>query len=216
LARRINLVPRAERARTTTNVGMLAVVTSAIVVLFGLGLGYYLFSNTLNDRKDELESKRAERESLEAQVRALQSYEDLATQRQDAEEQAQTIYAGRTLVSSLLDDMSLVVPDDVWFVTLDLRTADPSTGAASADGVSDAGSLSVEGDTYGFDNVAAFLVRLQLVPALSNIDLVSAGDPYGTVDETKDVKGFSITATVNNTQAVDAPLPMSLTEVEGL
>ena len=60
------------------------------------------------------------------------------------------------------------------------------------------------------------LVRLQLVPALGEISLESAGDPTGSVDEKKEVKGFSIHATVTNTQPEDTALPMSQVEVEGL
>jgi hypothetical protein len=77
-------------------------------------------------------------------------------------------------------------------------------------------TLSLEGNTYSFEDVAQVLVRLQLIPALSQIDLNSAGEPVGAVDDTQSVKGFSIGALVNNTQPEDAPLPMSQVEVEGL
>jgi Tfp pilus assembly protein PilN len=218
--RRINLVPRGERARTTTNVGMLAVVAGAIVVLFALGLGYYLFSNSLNERKSRLEELQTERTALQAQLNALQAYERLAGQRQDTEAVVQGVYAGRTLIAEVLDDLSLVVPENVWFVNLRLTASDPLAAGAAASipgavAVSD-NTFSLEGNTYSFQDVAQLLVRLQLVPALSGIDLVSAGEPVGAVDETKGVKGFSIGALVNNTQPKDAPLPMSQVEVEGL
>jgi Tfp pilus assembly protein PilN len=216
MPRRINLVPRAERARTSTNVGMLAVVAGAIIVLFALGLGYYLFHNSLSDRKAELEVLQKDRASLVAQVAALQAYEDLAIQRGDTETVVQGIYAGRTLVADILDDISQVIPENVWFVNMSLTTADPLVeGAAAAAGAVKAkdNTLSLQGNTYSFEDVAQFLVRLQLVPALSGIDLVSAGEPVGTVDETKNVKGFALGAQVNNTQPPDAPLPMSLVEV---
>lgn len=218
MPRRINLVPRGERARTTTNVGMLALVVSAIIVLFALALGYYMFSNSLSDRKAELEALQQERQTLETQVNALQAYARLADQRKDTEAVVQGIYAGRTLVARVLGDISLVVPENVWFITMSLNATDPLVAGAVASGPAapSDNTLTLEGDTYSFQDVAQFLVRLQLVAALSGIDLVSAGEPLGAVDETKHVKGFSIAAFINNTQDADAPLPLSQVEVQGL
>jgi Tfp pilus assembly protein PilN len=220
MPRRINLVPRGERARTTTNVGMLAVVVSGIVVLFALGLGYYMFSNSLSDSKAELEGVQQERAALEAQVFALQAYQRLAQQRTDTETVVQAIYAGRTAVAQLMGDISLVVPENVWFVSLELSGSDPlSAGAppsAAATSATSDSTLSLEGNTYKFEDVAGLLVRLQLIPELSGINLVSAGKPNGSVDESKDVKGFSIDSFVNSTPDEEVVLPLSQVEVEGL
>jgi Tfp pilus assembly protein PilN len=213
MPRRINLVPSGERARTSTNVGMLAVVVAAIVVLFALGLGYYMFNNSLTDRKSELEQLELKRADLQAQVAALQAYERLAQQRRDTEAVVQQIYAGRTLVSDLLIDISLVLPENAWFISMSLSTADPVLAPGT---VATGSTLSLEGNTYSFEDVAQVLVRLQLIKALSGIDLVSAGTPLGAVDETKGVKGFSLSALLNNTQDPDAALPLSEIEVEGL
>lgn len=220
MPRRINLVPSGERVRTTTNVGMLLVVVSGIVVLFALGLGYYMFSNALSDSKSELESVRQDRAFLEAQVNALQAYERLADQRRDTEIVVQEIYAARTPVARILGDISLVVPENVWFASLSLTGADPLLAGAPAStagaAVTSASTLSLDGNTYSFEDVAQLLVRLQLIQSLSGIDLVSAGQPIGAVDESKGVKGFSIAAVLNSTPDEDAVLPLSQVEVEGL
>jgi Tfp pilus assembly protein PilN len=213
MARRINLVPRGERARTTTNVGVLALVAAGIIVVFALGLGYYLFNNTLSDRKQELEDVKAERASLEAQVNALREYEQLASKRQAAEKLVQQIYAGRTLVDDILNDISQVVPPTVWFTDLSLTTADPEESLAATQGgtlVASGNTLSLEGKTYTFEDVAQLLVRLRLVPSLAEVDLMSAG-----TEPDVEIKTFSIEALVINTQPEDAPLPLStLTQVE--
>ena len=54
MARRINLIPRSERPRTRTDWGLLAMVGLFIIVIFGLGFGYYIFSNVLDESKQEL------------------------------------------------------------------------------------------------------------------------------------------------------------------
>jgi Tfp pilus assembly protein PilN len=217
MPRRINLVPRGERARTTTNVGMLALVVSAIVVLFALALGYYMFSNSLSDRKAELEVLQQQRQTLEAQVNALQAYAQLADQRKDAEAVVQGIYASRTLVARVLGDISLVVPENVWFISMTLNVSDPLVAGAATPGTPAPkdNTLTLEGNTYSILDVGTFMKRLELVAALSGINLVTAGEPLGAVDETKDVKGFSMAAFINNTQDPDAPLPLSEVGVQG-
>lgn len=215
MARRINLVPPSERARTTTNVGMLGLVAGVIIVLFGLGLAYYLFNNTLDHREQELDDVKREAQQIVAQVASLRQYEDLAADRETAEEVVRRVYAGRTLVSDLLDAVSLVVPENVWFDSLSLTTADPGTPADGSDkstsGAS-AGGLSLSGNTYSFEDVAQLLVRLELISTLSEIDLGNAS----SAGEDVTVKSFSITAAVDRPENTDIPLPLSQVEVEGL
>ncbi len=212
MARRINLVPQSERARTSTNYAMLGFVAAAVIVLAGLGLAYYTFSGTLNDRKDELKTLQQDYVKVQSQVQALSKYGQIAAAAQSAEAIVTSAYVGRTLVSEILDKLSLVVPDNVWFSTMDLTTLDPGT----LGGDTETGEFMLSGNTYSFEDVAQLLVRLQLVPALADITLESAGEPTGPVNEEVEVKGFSVHATVSNTQAEDTTLPMSKVEVEGL
>ncbi|MBN1630719.1 MAG: PilN domain-containing protein [Thermoleophilia bacterium] len=204
MARRINLVPDSDRARTTTNLAMLGFVAAAIVVLFGIGLGYYLLSNTLNERKDELQSLKTETQALQAQVAALKKYDALAKERKTAEATVEEIYASRTLVSDFLDSLSLVVPENVWLDQLSVQTAE--SGAEGA-----LGALSLAGSTYSFEDVAQLLVRLRLIPSLERIDLQSAAG----ADAEGAVKSFSIQADLTPPSEAEA-LPVSQVEVEGL
>jgi Tfp pilus assembly protein PilN len=222
MPRRINLVPPGERPRTTTNVGVLALLVVLVLVVFGLGFGYYILKSGLSDRKAELQTAQQQTAQLQAQVQALQQYATLQTKRQAAEKIVQQVYAGRTLVAGVLNDVSLVVPETVWFQTFKLSTADPiaattnglSPGAGAAAQAAAANNVfSVEGDTYSFEDVANFLVRLQLIPSLQNVALAEAGQPKGNTDPDKDVKGFTIHGTVVNTQEQDTPLPLSQVEV---
>ena len=73
MARRINLIPRSERPRTRTDWGLLAMVGLFIVVIFALGFGYYMFSNVLDERKQELADLQVQTAALEQQVEALQA-----------------------------------------------------------------------------------------------------------------------------------------------
>lgn len=212
MARRINLVPQTERARTTTNFAMLGFVAAVMIVLAALGLGYYSFSGTLSDRKDDLTRVQQDLQALQSQVAALAAYGQIDAERANIERVVTGAYAGRTLVSKVLDDLGLVVPENVWFDSIDVTTLDPGIPPVATD----TGEFTVSGNTYGFQDIAQLLVRLQLIPALGDIKLESAGIPTGNVDTTTGVKGFSIHATVTNTQPEDTVLPMSQVEVEGL
>jgi Tfp pilus assembly protein PilN len=220
MVRRINLVPQSARQRTVTNVGLLVLLAVSIVVVFALGFGYYLLNSNLSDRESELADVQQQTALLQGQLTALQQYEQLQSERASTEAVVQGVYASRTLVSGILDAVSRVVPENAWFQGLALTASDP---AASSTGKSQTASptaqrdnkLAVEGRTYSFEDVAQVLVRLQLVPALSEVNLVSAGQSTGATDPAKNVKAFSIGAAVINTQPADTPLPMSQVEVDG-
>lgn len=220
MVRRINLVPADQRPRTRTDLGLVAVGVATVAVLVGLAFGYFYFSGALSDKEAELSDLQSQNAQLTAQLAALAKFQEIEGQRQAAEDLARTIYAGRTLVSEVLGDLSLVVPDNVWFSSVSVTAGDPPPAPipGQTDGTVPAvvtqGSLSITGNTYSFEDVARFLVRLDQMPSLGLVSLGSAGDPVGSVDPAKDVRGFSVTAAVYNTQAEDTQLPVSRVEVE--
>jgi Tfp pilus assembly protein PilN len=218
MGRRINLVPQSERARTSTDVGMLALLAVFVLVVFAIGLGYYVLNGRLDTKQQDLADVQQQVSQLQIQVAALDKFAQLSAQREKAEATVQEIYAGRTLVASLLDDVSLVIPDDAWFGSLTLQTSDPVSkttagGGAAAPAAQGANTVSIEGNTYSFEGVAQVLVRLKLIPSLAAVSLVSAGEPRGDVDPSRGVKGFAVTALVINEQSADTPLPVSQAEV---
>ena len=214
MARRINLIPRSERPRTRTDWGLLAMVGLFIVVIFALGFGYYLFSNVLDGRQQELADLQLQTASLERQVEALQQYERLAAQREDVQAVVQGIYSGRTLLSDVLDAVSLVVPENAWFQSLQLTAADPVSASpsavAGASAVTD-GNITIQGQTYNFEDVSRLIVRLQLIPSITGVELTSANQIREATGSQLEIKGFSIGATVVNNKPASA---LPLTEVE--
>jgi Tfp pilus assembly protein PilN len=217
--RRINLLPRTERVRTTTNVAGLSLLAGAVIVVFALALSFYLLTSQRSSLRDDLAGLQRKSADLQQQVQALDKYKQLATQKKAMEDTVRVVYAGRTLVSQVLNDFSRAIPDNVWITSMELSVGDPQTAPAdksSATLVSGVGSLAIQGNTYSFSDVALVLVRLRLVSSLQGITLISAGDPIGTTDAAKHVVGFSLDTAVVNTQSADTQLPISKVEVEGL
>lgn len=217
MARRINLIPRSERPRTRTDWGLLAMVGLFIVVIFALGFGYFTFSNVLEQRKQELADLKLQTAALQQQVQALQQYEQLANQRESIQTVVEGIYSSRTLLSDVLDAVSLVVPENSWFQTLDLAASDPvpasDTQATTANSGNTAGKISIEGKTYSFEDVSRLIVRLQLIPSLTDVQLTSANETQKADGSQLAVKGFSIGADVVNKEPAGA-LPLTDVEVQ--
>jgi Tfp pilus assembly protein PilN len=219
MARRVNLVPPSERSRSTTDFSLLILVGVTIVVIFAIGFGWYLLNGNLTDREQELADLQQQNAELQTQLAELRQYGDIQRARVDAEAVVQNIYASRTLVSDVLDAISLVVPDNTWFQSIALSTLDPTSSAGEATGSSSSAGagdnqMSIEGNTYSFEDIAQVLVRLQLVPSLSDVSLVSAGLPRGSTDPEIEVKGFSVEAVIDAPESTDTPLPLSQVEVE--
>jgi Tfp pilus assembly protein PilN len=216
MTRRINLVPPSERTRTTTDVGLLLMLALGIVVVFGLAFSYYLLDSHLADKEQELADLEQQVALVEAQVAALHQYEVIKVQKDEVEALVEGIYSARTTVSGILDDISLVVPNTIWFQNLGLTVADPVVVANGAPAGPVAGeeatSLVVEGTTYTFEDVAQLLVRFQLVPSLTQVELVAANGESGS-DTGQGLKSFALQGSVIDT-STDEELPVSQIQVD--
>ena len=126
----------------------------------------------------------------------------------------QSIYSSRTLLSDVLDAVSLVVPDNAWFQSLQLTASDPGVAPDTANGSPTDAKISIEGQTYSFEDVSRLIVRLQLIPSLSGVELTSADQAREASGSQVEIKGFSIGASVANKQPASA-LPLTEVEVQG-
>ena len=137
--------------------------------------------------------------------------------RQQTEALVQALYVGRTLVSQVLGDISLVIPDNAWFTSMSVDAPVTTVGGdpAAAGAADSTGSVDIQGNTYSFEDVATFLVRMGLVPGLVDINLSSATSAAGVVDARKTVKGFSVGTGLVNTQDPTTPLPLTQVQVSG-
>ena len=219
MVRRINLVPADERRRTKTDFGLVGVVVVVLVVLGALAGSYLYFHGRLTVKEQELADVQAQNQQIMTQLAGLSEFDALQRQTAAAEEVVQKIYAGRTLLSEVLGDLSVVVPDNVWFTGLTASASDipgiqtdPSAPPLAAP---TPGALTLAARTYGFEDVARFLVRVEQIPSVSDVKLTGAGEATGAFAPGTEVKEFGMGAMVQNTQAPDTPLPLSQVEVEG-
>jgi len=228
VVRRINLVPLDGRRGKKTDLGIVGIAAGSLLVLGAIGLSYFYFTGVAADKEAELADLQMQRQQIEAEIAQLAEYEALQLEVVRTEQLVQQVYAGRTLVSEIFGDMSLVVPDNVWLDSLALQApeipltvaaapegtaADPAAPAAPAapPGPAVPGTVTIAGKTFDYDDVATMLVRLQQIPSLKNVSLAQANTDG---DDDEGLKTFSITAElVNKTQPADNPLPLTAVEV---
>jgi Tfp pilus assembly protein PilN len=223
MVRRINLVPPSERRRTQSDVGLLVLLVVVVAVLAGLGYTYFHYQTTLTDRQNELAQAQAEVQKVQQQLAALAQYEQLQQSKDAVEKVVQQIYAGRTLVSEILGDISLVVPKDAWFQSLQLGAPDVSAVIASFPGAAPAapntaapvGQFSIAAKTYTFEGAAGFLVRIEQVPAFTSVTFTGQLMPKPVASSPPaNVTDVGLQGGVVNTQASDTPLPLTQVEVQ--
>ena len=110
--------------------------------------------------------------------------------------------ANRVAWDRVFREFSLVLPDDVWLTMLSAKSPiSPATNAASSSGTGTPTQFTIQGRTYSHDGVARLLSRLQVVPDLTNVQLVSstlekvAGQAVVTFSIAADIKGATGTGT---------------------
>jgi hypothetical protein len=127
---RIDLLPRqlveqrvVRRQRTGVGAGFLVLLTV-------LGLWYVLESRELGRTKDQADQERAVATGLRARRAELQPLADLESQIAAAEQLRASVYRREIRFSSVMRDISAIVPDDVWLTSMAAAFNEPGTTPA--------------------------------------------------------------------------------------
>lgn len=183
--RAINLLPRDDKRRSigaaVPNTLQLTAVIGAVVVT-ALLCGLFLMAH------GKVTRKQAELEGLQRELSAIPTPATDAVARSDAlvaDKQARIAALNEALSrrvawDRVLREFAMVLPDDVWLMTLSGEPPTPSTAAATAAAASSsaAGSdgsvmFKIEGFTYSQNGVARLLSRLQVIPDFEHVQLAS-------------------------------------------
>ena len=185
--RAVNLLPQEARQRRAPNKLVLVGVSSSTAVLLLVGAGYYSARGTVNDRQQSLADVKAQLAAMPKpkshQTSAFD--QELAVERTGRLSALSTVLSGRVRWDRLLREIAMVLPDDVWLQQLNATAPEPlapvaapgtaSTPVAATPAPTSTGTtFSIQGNTYTQEGVARLLIRLQLVPDLENVTLVSS------------------------------------------
>lgn len=199
-SRRINLLPPEERAKVRRERGLVWALLSLILVVAVLG-GFYVFENQrVSGERNRLAGLQGQLSQLQLQVTALKPFEIQQTQRVAMTDVARQIYDSRVVWSSIAEEISLLIPEEVRLTEL-TGTVPPPMLAGSAFGgagaTGEAGAdLLLAGEAYSHRDVAEFMTRLGLMPQIKDITLISADKGAvggaGTADGTGATTSLSI------------------------
>jgi Tfp pilus assembly protein PilN len=194
--RAVNLLPRDQGHGTVRKEHLPALVgaCSGVLVAAALGAMFMMGSGKIAAEQRKLDDLSRQYQSLPAPPAGPS-----AAQQQLAGEQSARVSALSTALGSrvawdrVFREFSLVLPDDVWLTTLTAKSPiSPATNTPTGTGGAPS-QFTLQGRTYSHDGVARLLSRLQVVPDLTNVQLLSS--TLSKVGE-QDVVEFSISADI--------------------
>jgi Tfp pilus assembly protein PilN len=202
--KRINLLPPEERAKASRERGLMYVIAGLVALVVVLGAVYLWQNSQVSDKESERDGLEADIAAVQTQAAALQKYQVLQTQRTEMTATAKSIDAARVPWSTVFEEISLVIPENVRLQSLTCAVpAEMLPGAAAAPAVAGtelAADITFIGQTYEHKDVAEFMTRLGLLPQLTNIQLSSSTTAAATTTTTgtatQELTTFTVTASL--------------------
>jgi len=201
--KRINLLPPEARVKASRERGLIYAVLFLVVVVVVLGLVYVWQNNIVNNKQDQLAQIQSQQAVVDAQARALAPYAQIQATRVAMTATGKGIYEARVPWSTILEEVSLVIPENVRLQSMTCAvpaTMQPGAAAAAAGAVPASTDVTFTGTTYTHQDVAEFMTRLGLIPQLMNIQLGSTTEATAaatdTSGSTQTTVSFTVTASL--------------------
>ena len=195
---RVNLLPTdikqgQEIRRRTLLVLMGAAVVIGVIIFF-----WVLQGMRLSSVNEDIDAQNRTNNALEQEIADLQKYEDLQVEAQQQEQLLASAYANEVSYSSMLLDVSKVIPPDTYLTSFASNldtTAAPSSDPATPAFV---GTMTFAGSTLHFSSLSTWLNRLEGVdgwanPWTSNISQESSVAGAFTFDTSVDLTQDALT-----------------------
>jgi Tfp pilus assembly protein PilN len=205
--RAVNLMPRDER-RARLDAGRLPLIAAAGGVVVVTAVAFLVASSasgSASDSKAELQAVEAAIAQVpEAPPGAAVNVGTLAQERSNRIAALSAALTSRTAFDRVLREISLVLPENAWLTRLEATApaeAVPLPGAVPTPQTGATTGVTIEGATYSHDSVATVLVRLAVVPSLTDVRLTSTAlvEPQaedGSVSRGKPFVTFVVSASV--------------------
>jgi Tfp pilus assembly protein PilN len=196
--RAVNLLPKDQaqtRGGLPSTPGLVG-VCAAVLVAAIVGAAFMMQSAKVTKEQQKLDALQARVDALPpAPAGPTAGATQLASEHSARVAALSAALSNRVAWDRVFREFSLVLPDDVWLTSLTAQSP-VSPAAASTSPAPTTGQPTgfvIQGHTYSHDGVARLLSRLQLIPDLQNVSLVSStlGEVAG-----QSVVEFSIAASI--------------------
>ena len=235
--RPVNLIPTEDRRGDSAplRTGPVAYILLGTLVLVLIGVtALILTDNQINDRKSELAQVKREDAAAKARAESLAPYSQFSALHEQRVETIASLADSRFDWERVMRELSLILPHDVWLVSLDASAGGEAGGSSSGSsgggglGSSISGpSLAISGCATGHDAVAGFVTALKDIDGVTRVgvessELASEEEGAGSVSGSSsgsggggssDCRTRSFISEFNLTVAFDAaPVPVSGSE----
>jgi hypothetical protein len=129
---RVNLLPKEIKEHRQVLRQRGGITVAFVVVLALLGLWYARESQRLTDARQEADRERAVAAGLRARKAELQPYAALGSQIAAADQLRAKVYAREIRFSGILQDISAIIPNDVWLTQMSVALKDTGPQGAAA------------------------------------------------------------------------------------
>jgi hypothetical protein len=183
--KRIDLLPPEQRVKASRERGLLWAILILVAIVVALGLVYVGQNSQVTDKQAELDGLTAQTAAVQQQALALRPYAEIQTTRTAMTQTAKGIYDSRVPWSTILQEISLVIPENVRLQSLSGTvpvTMLPGSGGPPGPPA---------------PPPAALMTRLGLIPQLSNVQLASSTGAAAT--GATDTTATAVTPTVTFT-----------------
>lgn len=154
-------------------------------------LGYSLEHSKVSDRQIALDVVQSQVRALTPTQALVTAQASVATERAARQTELSDALGKQQAWDVALDQISRVMPANVWLTSLQADSPTPASTASSAAGAT------LQGYGKSLEDVSQALARLALVPSLSDVQLTSAS---AAAIGDKNVVQFTVTATVTGTK----------------
>lgn len=184
---RINLLPPEILERRRAEKGIGYVVVGAIVVALVLAGTWGFAYMRVQGKKDDLAAVQQQVQVAQAEAAQLAIFEERAAELTNRQAMASTALKGRQNWGKLADELSLVLPTDMWLQSLALAENTVTFNGTAID---------IEDDTpdIGHQTIAKLLVRMADLDQLYNVWLTSSTKAQL---EERPVINFAVTAEIH-------------------
>jgi Tfp pilus assembly protein PilN len=196
--RAVNLLPRepVQSGFERSNLPVLGGGCAALLAAAALAAAFMMQSGKVSREQGRLDTLQARVAALPPIPTGPTSAESKLAGQHNGRLAAVTAALGtRVSWDRVFREFSLVLPDDVWLTSLSVQSpvSPAATTTAPAPTSGQPTGFVIQGHTYSHDGVARLLSRLQLIPDLQNVTLVSStlGEAEG-----QSVVEFSIAASI--------------------
>ena len=174
--RAVNLLPRdqGQRQIKKESLPVLVGACSGLLVAAVLGALFLMGSGKVAAQQRTLDDLNRRYQALPpAPAGPTAAQQALAGEQSARVSALSTALSSRTAWDRVFREFSLVLPDDVWLTTLTAKSPISPLTNASTTGAAPS-QFMIQGRTYSHDGVARLLSRLQVVPDLTNVQLISS------------------------------------------